>query len=131
MDQGVLCLVKMKNKLIVSIVIILGLVIIGIVLVKYSFSAGNVVAQSDTKEFTVNAFRFGYSPDRIEVNKGDNVRIIVNNTDTIHGIKIPDLKLSGDSLIEFTADETGEFNWYCANMCGGGHMQMQGKLIVK
>lgn len=121
----------MKNKLIILIVIILGLVVMGIASFKYGFFTGNAVIQSDAKEFTVNAFRFGYSPDILEVNKGDEVRIIINNTDALHGMIIPELKLKGNDIIEFTADKTGEFNWYCANMCGGGHTQMQGKLIVK
>ncbi len=121
----------MNNKLIISIVIILGLVVTGFLLFKPDFSAGYAVSQSDAKEFTVNAFRFGYSPDIIEANKGDSIRIIINNTDALHGMRIPDLGIKGNEVLEFTADKTGEFNWYCTNMCGGGHMQMQGKLIVK
>ena len=58
-------------------------------------------------------------------------RIKIENTDVLHGIRIPDLKIRGDDIIEFTADKTGEFDWYCTNMCGEEHMQMKGKLIVK
>ncbi|MEK6832473.1 MAG: cupredoxin domain-containing protein [Nanoarchaeota archaeon] len=121
----------MKNKFVMAAIIILGLVIVGFLLFKPDFSAGNVIAQPDVKEFTVNAFQFGYSPNVIEVNKGDNVRIIINNTDTLHGMRIPNLSLRGNEIIEFTADKQGEFTWYCTNMCGQGHMQMQGKLIVR
>ena len=59
------------------------------------------------------------------------VKINIDNTDTLHGIRIPDLGIRGDETLEFTADKAGEFTWYCTNMCGSGHMQMQGKLIVK
>ncbi|MEK6859737.1 MAG: cupredoxin domain-containing protein [Nanoarchaeota archaeon] len=116
-----------KYIIIVGIIIILA--IAGIFALK-SFT-GKVIAQSDIKEFTVNAFRFGYSPDIITVNKGDKVKIIINNTDTLHGIRIPELNLKGNEAIEFTAEKTGEFDWYCTNMCGKGHMEMKGKLIVK
>lgn len=95
---------------------------------------GSVVADNtaaSVKAFTIQAFRFGYSPDVINVNRGDKVKIIINNTDTLHGIRIPDLGIRGNEVLEFTANKTGEFTWYCTNMCGNGHMQMQGKLIVK
>ena len=128
------CFICMKNKLIVGIVIILGFAVIGFLLARYNFFIGNAVSEItelDAKEFTVHAFKFGYSPDIIEVNRGDRIRIMINNTDDVHGMRIPDLNIRGNDIIEFTADKTGEFNWYCANMCGSGHMQMQGKLIVK
>lgn len=112
----------------VGILAILGTILIGCAL-------GNNVNKLETnaniKEFTVSAFRFGYSPDVIEVSKGDKVRINIDNTDTIHGIRIPDLNLKGNNTIDFTADKEGEFNWYCNNMCGEGHRQMGGKLIIK
>ncbi len=92
-------------------------------------SVDNTLAE--TKEFTLNAFRFGYTPNTISINKGDKIKIIINNTDALHGIRIPDLNLKGNDFIEFTAEKTGEFDWYCANMCGKGHMEMKGKLIVK
>jgi len=117
----------MKKYIIVGIVIIIA--IAGIFALK-SFT-GKVVAESDAKEFAIEAFRFGYSPDVITVNKGDKIKIIINNTDTLHGIRIPELNIKGNDVIKFTADKQGEFTWYCANMCGKEHMEMNGKLIVK
>ena len=116
------------KKAIIALFVLAVLVIAGFFIAK-NFT-GNVI-KSDAKEFTIEAFRFGYSPDTITVNKGDKVRILINNTDALHGIRIPDLGIKGNEILEFTADKTGEFTWYCTNMCGGGHMQMQGKLIVK
>lgn len=91
---------------------------------------GNAV-NSQVKEFKVKAFRFGYTPDEITVNKGDKIRIVINNSDTRHGMRIPELGVSGNDSVEFVADKQGEFTWYCNSMCGSGHMQMRGKLIVK
>lgn len=119
----------MKTNYIVITGIIILVAIVGLYALK-PFT-GKVVAQSDTKEFAINAFRFGYAPDAITVSKGDKVRIIINNTDTLHGIRIPELNIKGNEIIEFTADKTGEFDWYCANMCGNEHMQMKGKLLVR
>ena len=86
---------------------------------------------SGIREFEVKAFRFGYSPDTITVNKGDKVRIKIDNTDTMHGIRIPSLGISGNDVVELSADAEGEFEWLCNVMCGSGHREMKGKLIVK
>lgn len=88
-------------------------------------------AAADVKEFGIKAFRFGYSPDTINVNKGDKVKITIENTDTKHGIRIPSLGLAGNDVVEFSADTAGEFEWLCNVMCGSGHREMKGKLIVK
>ena len=119
----------MKKLIIVGIIAIL--ILTGVFFVK--FKTGNVVETKDleVKEFNVKAFRFGYTPDVITVNKGDKVKINIENTDTLHGIRIPELNAKGNEVIEFTADKTGEFTWYCTNMCGEGHKAMSGKLIVK
>ncbi|MDP3026237.1 MAG: cupredoxin domain-containing protein [Nanoarchaeota archaeon] len=122
----------MKKWIIIGIIAIL--VIAGVFALKAY--TGNVIKDTeikntDIKEFTVKAFRFGYTPDTITVNKGDKVKINIENFDTLHGMRIPELEIRGDETLEFTADKTGEFDWYCTNMCGEGHMQMKGKLIVK
>ena len=83
------------------------------------------------REINVKAFKFGYEPNIIKVTKGEKIKINIDNADVPHGIRIPDLKLSGNDVLEFTADQVGEFTWYCANMCGEGHGAMQGKLIVE
>jgi len=86
---------------------------------------------NDAKEFSIKAFQFRYEPDTINVNNGDKVKVIINNVDVLHGIMIPDLGIKGNDIIEFTADKEEEFMWYCTNMCGEGHRQMKGKLVVK
>lgn len=116
-----------KTAIIIGIVAIL---LVSSIFVLKSFT-GNSIKENEVKEFTVKAFRFGYSPDIIEVNMGDKVKLIIENTDILHGIRIPDLAIRGDEVLEFTADKQGEFTWYCANICGKEHMQMKGKLLVK
>ena len=125
------------NKTLVVIGIIVLLLVGGIFALK-SFTGNSVkesdvkyLKENDVKEFQVKAFKFGYSSDVIEVNKGDKVKIIVENTDALHGMRIPDLGIKGNEVLEFTADKQGEFIWSCNNMCGEGHREMQGKLIVK
>ncbi len=119
----------MKRKIIFSIITVSLVLVLFFIIGNPSYDKNEMA--SSGKEFHVDAFRFDYSPNEITVNKGDRVKIIINNTDTIHGIRVPELGVSGNNVIELVADKAGEFTWYCNNMCGSGHMQMKGKLIVK
>ncbi len=91
----------------------------------------NVNNNAGVKEFKVDAVRFDYTPNTLTVKKGDKVKITINNVDTMHGIRIPDLDVRGNAVLEFTADKKGEFTWYCNTFCGEGHTQMKGRLIVE
>lgn len=117
------------NKAIIAAIIIV-LVAAGIFAVK-PFTGNAVNSAGNAKEFTVKAYRFGYTPDTITVNKGDKVKITIDSTDVLHGIRIPDLGIKANDVLEFIADKQGVFVWYCTDMCGEGHRDMQGKLIVK
>ena len=119
----------MGKYMLIGIIVIIAIAA-GIFIAKSMIGNSVKNTEPEIKEFTVNAFRFGYTPNAITINKGDKIKIIINNTDALHGIRIPDLNLKGNDFIEFTAEKAGEFDWYCANMCGKGHMEMKGKLIV-
>jgi len=129
----------MKNKLtfFLAAIALIILVSIGLTLTKRGgtektgVKEENTLLRNEVKEFKIDAFRFGYNPNLITIKKGDRVRLSINNTDTKHGIRIPDLGISGNESLEFVADKSGEFNWYCNNYCGDGHSRMQGKLIVE
>ncbi len=118
----------MNKYIIIGAIIIIA--ILGIFIVK-SITDNVIKTNSNVKEFTIKAFQFGYSPDTITINKGDKIRIKIDNTDVPHGIRIPDLGLKDNEVLEFTANKTGEFPWYCAVYCGEDHMAMKGKIIVK
>lgn len=89
------------------------------------------------KEFKMTAKQFAFEPSIIEVNKGDNVRLIVTSVDVPHGIAIPEyeinerLDVGKPVTIEFTADKQGTFTAFCSVICGSGHSSMKGKIIVK
>ena len=88
------------------------------------------------KEFRLEAFQFGYEPSVIEVNKGDTVRIIATSRDVSHGLALLDfgvnivIKKGEETTVEFVADKSGEFTFYCSVPCGSGHGTMKGKLVV-
>ncbi len=121
----------MKKSLI--LVIVLVIVVIGGFFIYRSSSASstNISSDGNTKTITLDASRWQYSPNSVTVNKGDHVKIIINNKDTIHGISIPDYGINGIDSVEFIADKVGTFEFYCPTMCGEGHRDMKGTLIVQ
>lgn len=92
---------------------------------------------SKIKDIKVSAFRYGYTPEVIQVNKGDIVKLSVTSKDVPHGLYIKEyginIKSEKDKVerIEFIADKKGEFEIKCSVYCGPGHSKMKGKLIVK
>jgi len=89
------------------------------------------------REVKVEAFKYGFKPDRIIVKKGETVRLLGKSTDVEHGIAIPDMKLElelppqKEKVLEFTPDKAGEFPFHCSEYCGPGHKDMKGTLVVK
>ncbi len=103
-------------------------------------SSSNVIATttplSVVKEFTVTGQNFSFSPSTLSVNKGDKVRITFKNSGGTHDWVIDEFnartqRISGGQTetIEFTADKTGTFEYYCSV---GTHRQMgmKGALTV-
>jgi len=92
---------------------------------------------SPMKEFTMTAKQWSFDPATITVKKGDKVRLKIKNIDVTHGFALPDFGVRVDLIpdkeetIEFTADKKGEYTFFCSVMCGEGHKDMVGKLIVE
>lgn len=87
--------------------------------------------QEAPREIKISAKRWEYSPEIIEVKKGEKIKLTIDNIDTTHGIIIPDLDISGNDEVIFSADEPGEYEFYCNTYCGGGHKDMAGTIIIK
>ncbi|KKQ23713.1 MAG: cytochrome c oxidase subunit II [Candidatus Roizmanbacteria bacterium GW2011_GWC2_37_13] len=88
------------------------------------------------KEFTLTAKQWAFDPATITVKQGDKVRLKITSLDVTHGFSLPDFNVKVDlnpnaeTVVEFTADKTGEFTFFCSVVCGTGHNDMKGKLIV-
>jgi cytochrome c oxidase subunit 2 len=82
------------------------------------------------------AKQWDFVPSTITVNKGDTVKMIINSIDVKHGIAIPEFGVNSDlnpgeiTTIEFVADKSGSFRFFCSVFCGSGHGSMEGTLIV-
>lgn len=89
------------------------------------------------KKFTVTAKQFLFSPSTIIVNQGDAVQLTVTSEDVDHGFAIPAFGVgqtipAGKTItVNFTADKTGSFPFFCNVFCGSGHKDMKGTLVVK
>ena len=97
---------------------------------------GMVTDTNNIKEFSMTAKKWEFSPETIIVNNGDIVKLHITSIDVDHGFNLPDFNVNeelepGKTVnIEFTADKTGTFTFFCNVFCGSGHSDMEGMLIV-
>jgi heme/copper-type cytochrome/quinol oxidase subunit 2 len=89
------------------------------------------------REFTISAREFRFTPDRIEVNQDDLVRLTVRSEDVAYSFAIDEYRLSrrvpagGSTTFEFRADRPGTFRFYSNLTSDAGHRQTQGELVVR
>jgi cytochrome c oxidase subunit 2 len=85
----------------------------------------------------MEAKMFEFIPGEIRVNQGETVRLKITATDVKHGFAISEygineqLLVGQEATIEFVADKKGTFTFFCSVMCGSGHRDMKGTLIVE
>lgn len=90
-------------------------------------------ASDKVVEIKVTAKDFEFDKKEIRVKKGEKVKITLKSDNGGHGLAIPEynVNIQGDGSAEFTADKTGTFPYFCSIMCGAGHSDMTGKLVVE
>lgn len=88
-------------------------------------------------EIKMSAKKYEYTPGEIHVKQGEHVRLLITATDRKHGFEIKDLGIKTDlekgeeTVVEFTADKPGTYEFRCSNFCGFGHRRMKGMLVVE
>ena len=143
----------MKSKAIrVTAIIILFFAAIGLP----RFFAENFI-ENKTHTIELVAEKYGYTPERIFVNKGDTIIIKPTSKDVTHGFLLDGypvefiikqggiayqkyeweddagkIQIDWDKVteIEFIADKAGKFLFRCTQVCGNLHPFMTGELIV-
>ena len=89
------------------------------------------------REFTVTARDYSFSPNRVEAQQDDLIKLIVQSADNAYGFTIDDYRVSkrvpagGSTVIEFRADRAGTFAFYSNLSNDARHSQMRGQLIVR
>jgi cytochrome c oxidase subunit 2 len=80
--------------------------------------------------------KWAIEPSRIEVPQGDEVELVVTTTDVEHGIAIPGLDIrepvqpGRPTIVRFKARTAGTYPMSCSILCGTGHKQMTGVIVV-
>jgi heme/copper-type cytochrome/quinol oxidase subunit 2 len=93
-------------------------------------------AHATTREITLDASQYAYTPGRVRVNQGDRVIITLSASDVVHGFYLDGYGLERRvepgvaQQIVFTADKAGKFRYRCAVNCGPLHPFMVGELVV-
>ena len=80
----------------------------------------------------------GWYPEVIVVNKGDRVRLRITRQDVVRGFAVCRLGIDAGrilpgetAVVEFVADRTGRFTFYCNVWCSPSHYRMRGTLEVR
>jgi len=97
-------------------------------------AAAPAAGGGETVEIKLNASNFEFDQKEIKVKKGSTVKLSFTNKQGMHDIAIPDLKVKAAKAgtpVEFVADKAGTFEFKCDFVCGTGHDQMKGKIIVE
>jgi heme/copper-type cytochrome/quinol oxidase subunit 2 len=92
---------------------------------------------SVTKTIEISCTKSLFTPNVVQVKKGEPVVLILKSKDVTHGFAIDEYNIAKEVppgrpvTVEFVADRAGEFAFYCVVRCGKKHLQMRGKLIVE
>ncbi len=85
----------------------------------------------------VSLSNWKFSPNDIQVKKGEKVTLELKDVEGTHGIAIPGLGVStgkmepGQTLdIEIPTDTIGKYKFFCNVPCGEGHADMKGAITV-
>jgi len=97
--------------------------------VSTDFVAGQIIE--------IKLFSFGFEPNEITVKEGQDIRLVVTNTESIrHTFTLRefdiDVSLAGKEIkfIDFIADKSGTFDFFCT-VTGHRPAGMEGSLEVK
>jgi cytochrome c oxidase subunit 2 len=84
----------------------------------------------------IEARKFRYAPNEIELKVGETVVLELTALDFTHGFSIPDWKMRADLVIgkpvriRVKPEHAGKIAFLCDNFCGSGHEEMNGSFIV-
>ncbi|MBK7405835.1 MAG: Sec-dependent nitrous-oxide reductase [Phycisphaerales bacterium] len=94
-----------------------------------------------TVDVYMTAVRSHFTPEYVEAVEGDHIRWHITNIerayDATHGFAVPayNINLSlepGEAqVIEFVADRSGTYPFYCSEFCSALHLEMMGYFLVK
>lgn len=100
-----------------------------------------IVRSGNKVEIWMAVVRSHYTPERVQVKKGDHVIWHLTNIertrDATHGLALSgyninlSLEPGKTETIEFDADMSGTFSYYCTEFCSALHLEMMGYFLVE
>jgi nitrous-oxide reductase len=100
-----------------------------------------VERNGDTVEIWMSVVRSHFKPERIDIQKGDkviwHVTSLERTPDATHGFALSGYNINlslepGETqTIEFVANQSGAFTYYCTEFCSALHLEMMGYLTIK
>lgn len=100
-------------------------------------TAGCEKPQKPTRHIGVVMKKYSITPAEIRVKQGETIHFVVTTSDVQHGFYITSLGIrepvqpGKPATFLFTAGKKGTFEIECGIICGSGHDEMLGKLIVE
>ncbi|OFW64827.1 MAG: hypothetical protein A2Y74_06350 [Actinobacteria bacterium RBG_13_63_9] len=121
------------EKLAIGLVL---LVLLGLPAVTLGYQ--HVLRTQSEHEFTLVGRNSTWSPKTIHVTQGDVVHLRLTSDDVAHGFLLEGYDVTVEAVypgkftdVEFVADKAGTYGFTCTNVCGEGHHQMWGELVVE
>ncbi len=119
----------MKWKLVISAAVLGGTLL--------SVGAARRVQAQEPRVIEITAKRYGFTPDKVTLKKGETVTLRLHSEDVIHGFFSRQLKI--DETIEpgktddvtLTPQTAGTFTTICDHFCGAGHGNMAMTIVVE
>jgi nitrous-oxide reductase len=99
-----------------------------------------IVRNGSDVEIFMTAVRSHFTPEHVELKKGDRVTWHITNVETskdaTHGFSLPgynvnlSLEPGETETIEFVAERDGTYTYYCTEFCSALHLEMAGYMTV-
>jgi cytochrome c oxidase subunit II len=121
----------MKSLKYISLIIIFSATFV------FAYHTTQLMASEQERVIKITAKKFEYNPNVIKIKKGVPVVLELTSLDRLHGFNCPGLKIRSDinpgkiARVKFTPVKSGTFPFFCDVFCGGGHEDMNGKIIVE
>jgi cytochrome c oxidase subunit 2 len=98
---------------------------------------GVLTAQQEKRTIEIVLQKSYYTPNTIEVQRGEAVRLSLKSLDVTHGFAIDELNIAREicpgppTFIDLPTSKAGTFPFYCVVRCGKDHLKMRGTLTIK
>ncbi len=102
-----------------------------------TLSGCQIYSAREPVRIQVKMRKYSFDPPVIRVKQGDAVELEISAADVQHGFAVPDLDIKEPvprgqtATVRFKAENRGQFKIQCSILCGPGHDEMQGTLIVE